>query len=832
MPTTPPPADSEPAVVAPVEEEPVEEAPAEVRYRLVYEAGEQGSIQGESEQSVEDGREGAAVVAVPTEGYHFLGWSDGVESAERVDADVSADLSVTAQFARNQYTLTYGMSGKGTLEGQTEQVVDHGEDALPVKAVPAEHYHFVGWSDGVATPERIDRNVTQDMTVTARFVIDQYTLTYRAGDNGSIEGQATQKINRGEASIAVTAVPQEGYRFERWSDGVATARRIDRNVTADATVMAEFVPNSYTLTYAAEGRGKIQGDNSQIVDLGSDGSEVTAIPDRGYQFVAWSDGVETETRIDSNVQKDLTVSALFAVKTFAVGGRLSGLIEGTELVLQNNGSDDLTINANGDFVFSTKLLDGDAYSVTVLIQPSSPNQTCTVSYGEDRVDGRDITDIEIECVLKTYRIGGQVSGLPQGDRIVLRNNGGDDLTLEADGRFVFATPLDDGSEYAVSVHKYPARPNWTCTVDQGTGTLGGQDVADVDVACFVKAVLQAKAGINQVRMNWNAEDFSNVTFNLCRAREDITGQDFSTCAQAGGVLESGVSTGHIASGLVNDVPYWFQLEVRHANDRRSYSDVVKALPFGGLNDTGIDWCADHSTNRGMDGTRIDKAQGCEELSATQPRQDGHLGRDAEARARTLKKKGSGAAGFDFTKVCASGEKAGEGKCPPNPAPGSGRTNWACTLDNTTGLMWEIKAENGLRNAQHTYTWHNPSAAVNGGEPGVPGGGTCTDSRCDTQAFVQAVNFQTLCGARDWRLPTRKELLSIVDNGRINPAIDTGFFPAATASYFWTSSPYADQANSAWLVYFLYGEAYPENKNQAKSVRLVRGRTVTFGLENP
>jgi hypothetical protein len=150
----------------------------------------------------------------------------------------------------------------------------------------------------------------------------------------------------------------------------------------------------------------------------------------------------------------------------------------------------------------------------------------------------------------------------------------------------------------------------------------------------------------------------------------------------------------------------------------------------------------------------------------------------------------------------------------------------------TGLTWEIKTDNGLRDRNNTYTWYIPDSAVNGGAPGLQNGGNCTDSGCDTQAYVQAINDLKLCGASDWRLPTKRELLSIVDNGRLKPAIDVRFFPNTLSSYYWSHTPSSDLENKAWQVYFLYGEASPGSKEQKSHIRLVRGRTVTFGLDNP
>jgi len=271
--------------------------------------------------------------------------------------------------------------------------------------------------------------------------------------------------------------------------------------------------------------------------------------------------------------------------------------------------------------------------------------------------------------------------------------------------------------------------------------------------------------------------------------------------------------------LANETPYWLQLEVVHPNGQRSYSKVVTATPMGGLNDTGIDWC--DTFNLQTEGMRQEKAAHCTALAATHPGQDAQHGRDAAASARKLTKTGRGQAGFDFTKVCANGEVAGEGQCPPNPSLGKGANEWACTLDNVTGLMWEIKTTSGLRSQNSTYTWYNPDSSTNGGEAGFQKGGSCSGSDCNTHAFVKAVNAAGLCGAKDWRLPTRKELLSIVDNGRVKPAIDAGLFPNTPAAYYWTSSSYADQTSSAWQIYFLYGEAYVNGKNQAGQVRLVR-----------
>src|ERR1035438_5510990 len=62
---------------------------------------------------------------------------------------------------------------------------------------------------------------------------------------------------------------------------------------------------------------------------------------------------------------------------YTIGGTVTGLT-GTGLVLQDNGGDNLTVTAAGAFTFKTSIASGGAYAVTVLAQPSTPTQTCTV----------------------------------------------------------------------------------------------------------------------------------------------------------------------------------------------------------------------------------------------------------------------------------------------------------------------------------------------------------------------------------------------------------------------------------------------------------------------
>ena len=72
-------------------------------------------------------------------------------------------------------------------------------------------------------------------------------------------------------------------------------------------------------------------------------------------------------------------------------------LQGTGLVLQNNGTDDLAVSADGPFAFDTPLEDGSNYEVTVLTQPDNPVQHCMVVNGSGQLSGADVTNVEINC---------------------------------------------------------------------------------------------------------------------------------------------------------------------------------------------------------------------------------------------------------------------------------------------------------------------------------------------------------------------------------------------------------------------------------------------------
>jgi hypothetical protein len=122
------------------------------------------------------------------------------------------------------------------------------------------------------------------------------------------------------------------------------------------------------------------------------------------------------------------------------------------------------------------------------------------------------------------------------------------------------------------------------------------------------------------------------------------------------------------------------------------------------------------------------------------------------------------------------------------------------LDTQTNLQWMRRALG--------QTWN---------------GQTCVGdaNRFNWDDAIKIAKGMRHAGYTDWRLPTIDELKTLIVTGQI-PTIDQQAFPNTPSSWFWSGSPYASNANSAWSVSLGYGYAYYYGRGSYYHVRLVRG----------
>ncbi|MGB2626024.1 MAG: kelch repeat-containing protein [Candidatus Acidiferrum sp.] len=172
--------------------------------------------------------------------------------------------------------------------------------------------------------------------------------------------------------------------------------------------------------------------------------------------------------------------------TATVGGTITNLAPNSAVILQNNLGDSLTVIQNGPFQFKTPVTGPtDAYSVTVLTQPTTPNQICTVSNGSGTATA-NVTNVTVNCGL-SFTVGGTVTGLA-GTGLILQNS----ATLEqlpisaATGNqtFTFTQLIPTGTAYSVTIFAQPTGPVQTCVITPNTASgTATANVVNVAVDC-------------------------------------------------------------------------------------------------------------------------------------------------------------------------------------------------------------------------------------------------------------------------------------------------------------------------------------------------------------
>jgi hypothetical protein len=211
---------------------------------LAYAAGAHGALTGSSTQMILPNADGTAVTAVPDTGYHFVNWSDASTDNPRTDTNVADDISVTANFAIDTFTISASAGLHGTVTPSGVTVKDYGTSQTYTIATTTAHYHvnsvLVDLVSVGTSPTYTFSNIQANHNISATFAINTYALNYSAGTHGAITGNSAQIVSYGADGTAVTATPDTGYYFAGWSDGSTANPRIDTNAVANLSVTANF----------------------------------------------------------------------------------------------------------------------------------------------------------------------------------------------------------------------------------------------------------------------------------------------------------------------------------------------------------------------------------------------------------------------------------------------------------------------------------------------------------------------------------------------------------------------------------------------------------------
>ena len=257
----------------------------------------------------------AALVATPNAGYEFSGWSDNFMSASR-DVEVTGNATYTANFTQQEYQINILVSNAayGTATGSDTY---HYGDLVTATATANQGFRFVQWSNGV-TDNPYTFAATCDLNLYAEFVsaaVQFYDVTVTSAnpEMGGVSGAGSYPEG---TTVSVEALPNYGYRFTQWQDGVTDNPRTFV-INSDMDFTASFAPDNFTVTVLANdpAMGTVSGGGTYAYGTQID---VIATPNEGYHFVTWEgtnnihDSKSASDTLRHTVEGNVTLTAIFA----------------------------------------------------------------------------------------------------------------------------------------------------------------------------------------------------------------------------------------------------------------------------------------------------------------------------------------------------------------------------------------------------------------------------------------------------------------------------------------------------------------------------------------
>jgi hypothetical protein len=348
-------------------------------YTITASAGTGGSISPMGEVIVNCGANQTFNIS-PAAGYIIQdvlvdGASVGAVSTYTFE-NVRAPHTIQASFALiPTYTLTLAVNpeGAGTVTGGG---TFEAGIMVPVTATANACYSFVNWTDGAQVVSILPNfnylMPAENITLTANFLINTFTITATAGTGGSISPSGAVTVNCG-ANQAFTITADPGYAIaDVLVDGTsigATSGHTFENVTANHTIHATFAllpPDTYNLTLIPNpmGGGMVTGGGTHEAGASV---PLTATANACYAFVNWTKGAEVVSEVPNfnyvMPEQDVTLTANFQLLTYTItasagtGGSIAPM---GEVIIICNEYEYFAITPDPGYVIEDVLVDGES----------------------------------------------------------------------------------------------------------------------------------------------------------------------------------------------------------------------------------------------------------------------------------------------------------------------------------------------------------------------------------------------------------------------------------------------------------------------------------------
>ena len=266
-------------------------------------------------------------------GYTFAGWNtaaDGSGTAFTAATNVTASVTVYAQWSTNSYTVTFDKNG-GTIDANpTTKSAAFGGNVGTLPTPPTKTGSaFAGWNtaaDGSGTAFTATTSVTASITAYAQWAINSYSVTFDK-NGGTTDANPSTKTAPYNGNIGTLPTPptRTGYTFAGWNtaaDGSGTAFTATTSVAATITVYAQWTINTFTVTFDKNGGTTGANPGTETAPYGGNVGTLPTPPAKtGYTFAGWNtatDGSGTAFTATTSITAILTVYAQWTINTYTV----------------------------------------------------------------------------------------------------------------------------------------------------------------------------------------------------------------------------------------------------------------------------------------------------------------------------------------------------------------------------------------------------------------------------------------------------------------------------------------------------------------------------------
>ncbi len=373
----------------------------------------------------------------------------------------------------SEYDVTFAKMYNVTVTGGKAEpaTVEHGANVvITINDYDANAKTYTVTVNNVATDVVIDENgkftltnITEVTNVVISSTAQTRTVSVVADptEGGTVSGLENEGVYNVGATVTLTAVPEEGYKFLYWTESDEEVLRdatISFTATANRNLVAVFEEITYTVTVIAGDGGEVEELASATVRVGTEVT-INATPDEAYSFDGWYDGdekVSSDAEYTFTVNDDVSLTAKFTKKTCTVsvtgGTPAESTVEygddleitipdydanaNTYTITVNNEPAEVTVSAEGKFT-----LTNITETTTVVI--STATQTRTVTVNVDPTEGGTVDGAGV------YNYGADVT-----------------VTATANEGYDFVSWTKDGEEVSTSAEfTFTANANVTLTAN-------------------------------------------------------------------------------------------------------------------------------------------------------------------------------------------------------------------------------------------------------------------------------------------------------------------------------------------------------------------------------